>query len=156
MIWACGYQSSSIPIFEDKKLLKHSQTVPNTQFDVDKKCRSVLEEGSVLTKYFACGVGLPVQTKDCLTGIRGEVTNPRADSFSLYMNTVTEILMKSLIPKKRMAMTTQQRTVLSIGKEPTSKTLHTCKKNKAKDLLSILGSNVFSLSSLLAQSKPLE
>ncbi len=106
MIWACGYQSSAIPIFENNKLLKHSQTVPNTQFDVDKKCRILLEDGSVLTKCFACGVGFPVRTKDGLAGIRGEVTNPRADSFSLYMNTVAEMLMKSLIPKKRMAMMT--------------------------------------------------
>jgi hypothetical protein len=60
------------------------------------------------------------------------------------MNTVTEMLMKSLIPKKRMAMMTQQRAVLNIGQEPTSKTLHTCKKKKAKDLLSILDANVFS------------
>jgi len=52
--------------------------------------------------------------------------------------------MKSLIPKKRMAMMTQQRAVLNIGQEPTSKTLHTCKKKKAKDLLSILDANVFS------------
>lgn len=150
MIWACGYQSSAIPIYENNKLLKHSQTVPNTQFDVDKKCRILLEDGSVLTKCFACGVGFPVRTKDGLAGIKGEATNPRADSFSLYMNTVAEILMKNLIPKKRMAMMTQQRAVLSIGQEPTTKTLQTCKKKKAKDLLSILGANVFSQSYLLA------
>jgi hypothetical protein len=104
----------------------------------------------VLTKCFACGVGFPVRTKDGLAGIKGEATNPRADSFSLYMNTVAEMLMKNLIPKKRMAIMTQQRAVLSIGQEPTAKTLQTCKKKKAKDLLSILGANVFSQSYLLA------
>lgn len=83
--------------------------MPNTQFDVDSKCRIVLADGSVLTKCFACGVGFPVRTKDGLAGTKGEATNPRADSFSLYMNTVGEILLKSIIPKKRMASMMLQR-----------------------------------------------
>jgi hypothetical protein len=38
--------------------------VPNTQFDVDDKCRILLEDGTPLSKCFGCGIGYPVRTKD--------------------------------------------------------------------------------------------
>jgi len=68
---------------------------------VDGKCRIKLDDGSILTKCFACGVGFPVRTKDGVAGIKGEPTNPRADSFSLYMGSVGDILLKGVLPKKR-------------------------------------------------------
>ncbi len=65
VIWACGYQTSVIPIKDtDRKRLQLSQKVPNTQYDVDGKCRVMLADGHVLAKTFACGIAYPVRTKD--------------------------------------------------------------------------------------------
>lgn len=51
---------------------------------------------------FACGVGYPVRTKDG-SGIElNPFKNPRADSFSLYMNVVADIMLKNLLPKKKI------------------------------------------------------
>ena len=103
VVWACGYQTNQIPIYDvNKKELTLSQKVPNTQFDVDGKCRIMLADGNVLQKCFAFGVGFPVRTKDGGQGHKDPAQNPRADSFSLYMNTVGEMLLKSLLPKRKM------------------------------------------------------
>ena len=104
VIWACGYQSNAIKIYDvNKKELVLSQKVPRTQFDVDGKNRIMLADGNVLNKVFACGVGFPVRTKDGGSGDPDPTKNPRADSFSLYMHTVGEVLLKSLLPKKKLA-----------------------------------------------------
>ena len=63
----------------------------------------MLADGNVLNKVFACGVGFPVRTKDGGSGDLDPSRNPRADSFSLYMHTVGEILLKSLLPRKKLA-----------------------------------------------------
>ena len=86
-----------------KKELVLSQKVPGTQYDVDGKNRVMLADGNVLNKVFACGVGFPVRTKDGGAGNLDSNKNPRADSFSLYMHTVGEVLLKSLLPKKKIA-----------------------------------------------------
>ena len=114
VIWACGYQTNNIPIFDhNKKELVLSQRVPNTQFDVDGKCRVMLSDGNVLNKVFACGVGFPVRTKDGLIGQKDQINNPRADSFSLYMNAVGDQLLKNLLPKKKLAANTQHKELAS-------------------------------------------
>lgn len=65
VIWACGYQSNEIPIIDSGKPIKYSTQIPNTQHDVDGKCRIMLSEPNiVLSKCFAAGVGFPVRTKD--------------------------------------------------------------------------------------------
>ena len=88
----------------NKKELALSQKVPGTQFDIDGKNRIMLADGNVLNKVFACGVGFPVRTKDGGVGDLADPNkNPRADSFSLYMHTVGEVLLKSLLPKKKIA-----------------------------------------------------
>jgi len=103
VIWACGYQTNAIKIFDlNKKELELSQKIPGTQFDVDGKNRVMLADGNVLNKVFACGVGFPVRTKDGGLGNIDPSKNPRADSFSLYMHTVGEVLLKSLLPKNKM------------------------------------------------------
>ncbi len=76
--------------------------MPGTQFDVDGKNRVMLADGNVLNKVFACGVGFPVRTKDGGAGNTDPSKNPRADSFSLYMHTVGEVLLKSLLSKKKI------------------------------------------------------
>ena len=104
MLWACGYQSNAIPIHDvNKKELVLSQKVPHTQFDVDGKSRIMLEDGQVLQKCFAFGVGFPVRTKDGGKGNTDPALNPRADGFSLYMNKVGEMILKSILPKRKMA-----------------------------------------------------
>lgn len=104
VIWACGYQTNVIKIHDvNKKELSLSQKVPNTQFDVDGKGRVLLADGNVLNKVFACGVGFPVRTKDGGPGNPDPSKNPRADSFSLYMHTVGELLLKSFLPRRKIA-----------------------------------------------------
>ena len=63
----------------------------------------MLADGNVLNKVLACGVGFPVRTKDGGPGNKDPSKNPRADSFSLYMQTVGEVLLKSLLPRKKLA-----------------------------------------------------
>lgn len=41
-----------------------SQRQPGSQFDVDSKCRLLLENGVILSKVFGCGLGYPVRTND--------------------------------------------------------------------------------------------
>jgi hypothetical protein len=116
VIWACGYQSNSIQITEllqNGKGLKNTQTPlllsqvsPGTQFDVDNKCRVLLNNNIALNKIFGCGLGYPVRTNDgkATHGIdkREKASNPRADGFSLYMNIVADILLKNILPKDKI------------------------------------------------------
>lgn len=37
---------------------------PGTQYDVDNKCRIMLNNNIVLNKVFGCGIGYPVRTND--------------------------------------------------------------------------------------------
>jgi hypothetical protein len=53
---------------------------------------------------FACGVGYPVRTKDGSGVELNPFKNPRADSFSLYINIVGDILLKNLLPKTKLGM----------------------------------------------------
>ena len=63
----------------------------------------MLDGNQVLTKVFACGIGYPVRTKDGAGIELNPFKNPRADSFSLYMNVVGDLLLKSLLPKTKLA-----------------------------------------------------
>ena len=62
----------------------------------------MIEGNQVLTKVFACGVGFPVRTKDGSGVELNPFKNPRADSFSLYMNVVGDLLLKNLLPKQKI------------------------------------------------------
>lgn len=67
----------------------------------------MIEGGSqVLTKVFACGVGYPLRTKDGSGIDMNPFKNPRADSFSLYMNVVADILLKNILPKTKISSST--------------------------------------------------
>lgn len=63
----------------------------------------MLADGQVLQKCFAFGVGFPVRTKDGGKGNIDPALNPRADGFSLYTNKVGEMILKSILPKRKMA-----------------------------------------------------
>lgn len=84
--------------------------IPGTQYDVDNKCRVLLNNNVALNKVFACGIGFPVRTNDGKTvqsamindknkKMQQRAMNPRADGFSLYMNIVGDILIKNILPK---------------------------------------------------------
>ena len=77
----------------------------------------MLEDGSCLTKVFACGVGYPIRIKEGFSAPadpnapksktkkvkdinKFNVLAPRADSFSIYMKSVGEILIKNILPKR--------------------------------------------------------
>ena len=107
VIWSCGYQTSEIPFKDtDRKRLNLSQRVPNTQFDVDGKCRIMLADKQSLAKCFACGIAYPVRTKDGMLANNPTVKNPRADGFSLYMNYVGDQILKGVLPKTKMIKST--------------------------------------------------
>ena len=61
-----------------------------------------MSNNQILTRVFACGVGYPVRTKDGANVSKDPWKNPRADSFSLYMNAVADIILKSLVPKRKL------------------------------------------------------
>ncbi len=65
----------------------------------------MLQNNQVLNKVFACGVGYPVRTKDGVVELN-PFKNPRADSFSLYMNVVGDIILKNILPKVKLFHTT--------------------------------------------------
>jgi hypothetical protein len=57
-----------------------------------------------LAKCFAAGVGYPVRSKDgmVMKNNKSNMLNPRADSFSLYMNFVADMILKGILPKQRI------------------------------------------------------
>jgi len=66
----------------------------------------MLADGQVLTKVYGCGIAYPVRTKDGMMVSNPNMTNPRADSFSLYMNFVGDQILKNLLPKQKYAKNT--------------------------------------------------
>ena len=63
--------------------------IPFTQFDVDNKCRLVTSDSNLLTKTFGSGLAFPMRSNDGMIIPDSGKLNPRADSFSLYLNFVT-------------------------------------------------------------------
>lgn len=62
--------------------------IPFTQFDVDNKCRLVTSDSNLLTKTFGSGLAFPMRSNDGMIIPDSGKLNPRADSFSLYLNFV--------------------------------------------------------------------
>ena len=76
--------------------------VPYTQFDVDQRCRIITSDNGLLMKTFGSGLAYPVRTNDGMILPEAGKVNPRADSFSLYMNYVANTLLSNLLPKTRL------------------------------------------------------
>jgi len=111
VIWACGYQTNKIPIKDiDNKFVQMSAKVPFTQYDVDQRCRIITSDNGLLMKTFGSGLAYPVRTNDGMILPESGKVNPRADSFSLYMNYVANTLLSNLLPKNRL-MNKNHRTV---------------------------------------------
>ncbi len=107
VIWAAGYQTSKIAIkdFEGKEIAL-SQKQAFTQFDVDNKCRLLTADKGILTKTFGTGIAYPLRTNDGMiipdSQLQAKGGNPRADSFSLYLNFVADTILKNILPKSKI------------------------------------------------------
>lgn len=102
VIWACGYQTNYIPIKDACKELSLSRKVPFTQFDVDSKCRIITSDNELLVKAFGSGLAFPQRSNDGMVLQEQGKVNPRADSFSLYLNYVANQMLSSLLPKLKL------------------------------------------------------
>jgi hypothetical protein len=61
------------------------------------------KEGFFLSKIFGSGLGFPMRTNDGVINAESNaLINPRADSFSLYMNFVAEKMLQNLLPKGKL------------------------------------------------------
>ena len=76
--------------------------VPYTQCDVDQKCRIITNDNMILTKIFGSGLAYPLRTNDGMIVHEAGQPNPRADSFSLYMNFVANTMLSNLLPKTKI------------------------------------------------------
>jgi hypothetical protein len=103
VIWACGYQTNRIPIKDyEGRDIGLSQKVPFTQYDVDNKCRIITSDNGLLTKTFGSGIAYPMRTNDGMILPDPSKSNPRADSFSLYLNFVADKILQNLLPKSKL------------------------------------------------------
>ena len=103
VIYACGYQTNPIPIREsDKRSLTLSQRAPFTQYDVDSKCRLITSDYMYCPKLFGSGLAYPLRTSDGMIVQEAGRLQPRADSFSLYMNHVGNTMLANLLPKGKL------------------------------------------------------
>jgi hypothetical protein len=55
-----------------------------------------------LTKTFGTGIAYPLRTNDGMIMPDSGKTNPRADSFSLYLNFVADRILQNLLPKSKL------------------------------------------------------
>jgi hypothetical protein len=103
VIWACGYETESIPIKNSEgKEISLQNKVPYTQCDVDSKCRLITEDGSILNKVFGSGIAYPMRTNDGMIVSDASKPKPRADGFSLYLNFVANTVLKCILPKSQI------------------------------------------------------
>ena len=88
VIWATGYQTKPIPIKDQEKPFNLFNKVPFTQYDADSKCRLITADNQLLLKVFGSGHAFPMRSNDGMILPDQSKPNPRADSFSLYLNFV--------------------------------------------------------------------
>lgn len=73
-----------------------------TQFDVDNKCRILTADNHLLNKTFGSGLAFPMRSNDGQIIPDQGKANPRADSFSLYLNFVANTMLQNLLPKTKI------------------------------------------------------
>jgi hypothetical protein len=64
-------------------------------------------DNGILTKTFGTGIAYPLRTNDGMIipdaqQIQQKGGNPRADSFSLYLNFVADTILKNILPKTKI------------------------------------------------------
>lgn len=103
VIWAAGYQTNDLSIKDfDQRSIDLQQKVPFTQYDIDSKCRLITSDNILLAKCFGSGLAYPMRTNDGMTSPDKNQINPRADSFSLYINFVANTMLNNLLPKQKL------------------------------------------------------
>lgn len=103
VICATGYQTNNIPIRDfDGQTIDLLQKVPNTQYEVDSNCRLISVNDYILAKTFGQGLAYPQRTNDGKTKIEVFTKNPRADSFTMYLNIVSKKLLENFLPKSKL------------------------------------------------------
>ena len=104
VILAWGFQTNKIPIkTTDGKDIKLGARNPGTQFDIDNRFRLKMQDGGVIGKVFGSGLAFPTRTNDGRIVPEVGHPNPRADSFSLYLNYVGTKVLDSLLPKSKLS-----------------------------------------------------
>lgn len=86
----------------DGKPMDMYARTPFTQYDIDAKCRLITADQHLLTKCFGSGLAFPMRTNDGMIQRDVNKPNPRADSFSLYLNYVAKTMLTNLLPKSKM------------------------------------------------------
>lgn len=76
--------------------------MPGTQFDIDSKFRVKMNDGGALRKVFGSGLAFPTRTTDGRIIPEVGKPNPRADSFSLYLNYVGTKILENILPKSKL------------------------------------------------------
>lgn len=84
------------------KEIKLQARVPGTQFDIDSKFRVKMNDGGALRKVFGSGIAFPTRTTDGRIIPEAGKPNPRADSFSLYLNYVGTKILENILPKSKL------------------------------------------------------
>jgi hypothetical protein len=62
-------------------------------------------DNGILTKTFGTGIAYPLRTNDGMVipdFTAAQKGNPRADSFSLYLNFVADTILKNILPKSKI------------------------------------------------------
>jgi hypothetical protein len=59
-------------------------------------------DGGTFAKIFGTGLAFPVRTNDGMTCPDPTKPQPRADSYSLYLNFVANTVLKQLVPKYQL------------------------------------------------------
>ena len=117
VIWATGYQSSKIPIFnwKEQRIKLSSQSMDgNTtmaQYDVDDLSRVYHADGRrTFSRVYGMGVGFPQRRSDGMQLPKKESDDyqitfykyPKVDSFDLYRNWVGNTVLNRVYPKKKL------------------------------------------------------
>lgn len=84
------------------KEIKLDAKVPGTQNDIDNKFRIKTYDGGAMCKVLGSGLAYPTRTNDGKLIPEPGKPNPRADSFSLYLNYVGTKVLGSLLPKSKL------------------------------------------------------
>lgn len=90
----------------------------------------MLADGYILSKCFGAGIAYPVRTKDGMIASDPKISNPRADSFSLYMGYVGDMILRGLLPKARLMKNTVHRMLPQAQTENQTKKGHVTQTNK--------------------------
>lgn len=98
VVWARGYQSQAVQIY-DWHGNKVQLAVENGQVQADYRCRAVTcDRQQVLSKVYCFGIGYPATTHEKQ---RSSTKVVKADSFSLYMNVIGDIVLRGILPKTK-------------------------------------------------------